>query len=146
MTSFEAELNHLVARFASELADRARLAAYQMVIQALERGTVPDRPRRRSRRHPVVDPSIAMRVGLMRATDEFHRQCIARALSSHNGNITHAAHALGLVRPSLQRIMRRLEMPRGKLRGGRVRKVANKRRGRRAREAASRRRSTSAAR
>lgn len=128
MTSFEAELNRLVARFVSELADRAGLAAYQMAIQALERGTVPDRPTRRSRRDPVVDPSIAMRVGLMRATDEFHRQCIARALSSHNGNITHAATALGLVRPSLQRIMRRLGMPRGKRRGGRSREVASSRR------------------
>lgn len=67
------------------------------LIERVERGTRPEPGHGRGRgqgRPPTLD--------------ELEWQYIVRTLADHGGNITHAAQALGLVRQSLQRKIRRL--------------------------------------
>ncbi len=110
MTAFEAELDRIVSQFVAQLADLARLAAYEMVVEALERQHGERAVARRSTSAKASDPSGAMRSGLRRTVDDFQRECIGPALIKHDGNITRAAKALRIGRVSLQRKMRRLRM------------------------------------
>jgi len=54
------------------------------------------------------DPSLPFSEAKRRATEEFERAYLLRALRAHGGNISHTADAIGMVRQSLQQKMREL--------------------------------------
>ncbi|MCK5394837.1 MAG: PEP-CTERM-box response regulator transcription factor [Gammaproteobacteria bacterium] len=50
-------------------------------------------------------------LSLREAREQAERQVIERALSIYNNNVTHAAEALGISRPSLYSLIKKLDMP-----------------------------------
>jgi DNA-binding NtrC family response regulator len=54
------------------------------------------------------DPSVPFSEAKRRATEEFERAYLLRALRAHGGNVSHTADAIGMVRQSLQQKMREL--------------------------------------
>ena len=50
-------------------------------------------------------------LNLRDAREQVERQVIQRALSIHNNNVTHAAEAMGISRPSLYSLIKKLDMP-----------------------------------
>ncbi len=50
-------------------------------------------------------------LNLRKAREQAERQIIERALSIYNNNVTHAAEALGISRPSLYSLIKKLDMP-----------------------------------
>lgn len=133
MTAFEAELDRLVTRFVAQLADLARTAALQMVIDALERPHPSQQTARSTSAEHNLDPGKALRIGLRRLTKELHAQAIVRALERFDGNVSHAARALRIPRVSLQRMMRRLGVRRNEAADITPRASAGRRRATRAR-------------
>jgi DNA-binding NtrC family response regulator len=57
---------------------------------------------------PLDDPSVSFSDAKRRATEEFERAYLLRALRAHDGNISRTADAIGMVRQSLQQKMREL--------------------------------------
>jgi DNA-binding NtrC family response regulator len=57
---------------------------------------------------PPDDPSLSFSESKRRATEEFERAYLLRALRAHGGNISRTADAIGMVRQSLQQKMREL--------------------------------------
>jgi len=53
----------------------------------------------------------SMSLNLREAREQVEREMIQRALAVHNNNITHAAAALGISRPSLYQLVKKLGMP-----------------------------------
>ena len=58
-----------------------------------------------------VDENRLQSLNLRDAREQVERQVIQRALSIHNNNVTHAAEALGISRPSLYSLIKKLGMP-----------------------------------
>ena len=58
-----------------------------------------------------VDENRLQSLNLRDARERVERQVIQRALSIHNNNVTHAAEALGISRPSLYSLIKKLDMP-----------------------------------
>ena len=54
-------------------------------------------------------PSASL--NLKQAREQVEREIIRRALSIHDNNVTHAAAALGISRPSLYQLVKKLDMP-----------------------------------
>jgi two-component system NtrC family response regulator len=50
-------------------------------------------------------------LNLRDAREQVERQVIQRALTIYNNNVTHAAEALGISRPSLYSLIKKLDMP-----------------------------------
>lgn len=50
-------------------------------------------------------------LNLRAARDQVEREVIQRALAIHNNNVTHAAKSLGVSRPSLYKMIQKLELP-----------------------------------
>jgi len=50
-------------------------------------------------------------LNLREARERVEREVIQRALSIYNNNVTHAAEALGISRPSLYSLIKKLDMP-----------------------------------
>ena len=48
---------------------------------------------------------------LRQAREQVERNVIQRALAIHNNNVTHAAHAMGISRPSLYKLVKKLDLP-----------------------------------
>jgi DNA-binding NtrC family response regulator len=57
---------------------------------------------------PPDDPSLPFSEAKRRATEEFERAYLLRALRAHGGNVSRTADAIGMVRQSLQQKMREL--------------------------------------
>ena len=57
---------------------------------------------------PPDDPSVSFSDAKRRATEEFERAYLLRALRAHGGNVSRTAEAIGMVRQSLQQKMREL--------------------------------------
>jgi DNA-binding NtrC family response regulator len=57
---------------------------------------------------PPDDPSVSFSDAKRRATEEFERAYLLRALRAHAGNVSRTAEAIGMVRQSLQQKMREL--------------------------------------
>jgi DNA-binding NtrC family response regulator len=55
---------------------------------------------------PPDDPSLPFSEAKRRATEEFERAYLLRALRAHGGNVSRTADAIGMVRQSLQQKMR----------------------------------------
>ena len=50
-------------------------------------------------------------LNLRDAREQVEREIIQRALSIYNNNVTHTAEALGISRPSLYSLIKKLDMP-----------------------------------
>jgi two-component system NtrC family response regulator len=59
----------------------------------------------------VEDDSGSQSLNLREARERVEREVIQRALSIHNNNVTHSAEALGISRPSLYSLIKKLGMP-----------------------------------
>jgi len=59
----------------------------------------------------VKDDKKMQSLNLRDARERVERQVIQRALSIYNNNVTHAAEALGISRPSLYSLVKKLDMP-----------------------------------
>lgn len=129
MTEFESDVDRIVTRFVSQLAELAQSAAHEMVIDALEHGLSAQSRARPARplESKGVDADRALRVGLRRAVKELERLAVTRALDKYNYNVTHAARALRLNRVSLQRTMRALGISKGQPVGAPPRRAAARR-------------------
>jgi len=57
---------------------------------------------------PPDDPSLSFGEAKRRATEDFERAYLLRALRAHGGNVSRTADAIGMVRQSLQQKMREL--------------------------------------
>lgn len=111
MKRFEIEVTHLVARFVDQIADLARRASHEKIMQALD-GATSSGTKPRKQRAPKTDVTMpdVFRIGLARATVEIQRAWIVRALDQHAGNISKAARALRTNRQGLQRKIQRLQI------------------------------------
>jgi len=59
----------------------------------------------------IEDEDCSKSLNLREARERIEREIIQRALSVYNNNVTHAAEALGLSRPSLYSLIKKLGMP-----------------------------------
>jgi len=59
----------------------------------------------------VEDDSCSQSLNLREARERIECQVIQRALSIYNNNVTHAAEALGISRPSLYSLIKKLDIP-----------------------------------
>ena len=59
----------------------------------------------------VADENRVQSLNLRDARERVERQVIQRALSVYNNNVTHTAEALGISRPSLYSLIKKLDMP-----------------------------------
>jgi two-component system NtrC family response regulator len=50
-------------------------------------------------------------LNLRQAREQVEREVIQRALAIHDNNVTHAAEAMGISRPSLYQLVKKLELP-----------------------------------
>ncbi len=57
------------------------------------------------------DESDSQSLDLRRAREQVEREVILRALAIHDNNVTHAAEAMGISRPSLYQLVKKLDLP-----------------------------------